>query len=146
MDRHDTLLIASTSQENRKILRDALSERYNLLEAGSVRQAILLLKQNKECIAAALLDITDPEQMNRPLLEKPENQALLEKVPVILVAQSDDARLLNLAYGYGAADVLPIGYDATAMLRRVETVRFGDHPVYLWGLCVEKGSEDLWGS
>jgi len=42
-------------------------------------------------------------------------------------------------------DVL-IGDGKVYELRRVETVRFGNHPVYLWGLCVEKGSDDLWGS
>ena len=142
MDRHDTLLIASGSSENRKILRDVLSERYNLLEAGSVRQAILLLKQNIDCIAAALLDITDPEQMNRPLLEKPENHALLEKVPVILIARNDDPYVVGLACGYGAADVIPVYYEPGAMLRRVETVtELHIHKMYLETMLKEQSEQ-----
>lgn len=32
------------------------------------------------------------------------------------------------------------------VIRRLETVIFRNRPVYLWGLCVEKGGEDAWGS
>ena len=58
MERRDTLLISSSSAENRAHLRDALGEGFNLLEAVNIRQAMLLLQQNSHCIAALLLDIT----------------------------------------------------------------------------------------
>lgn len=31
-------------------------------------------------------------------------------------------------------------------IRRAELYHYDSHPVYLWGLCVEKGSEDVWGN
>jgi hypothetical protein len=31
-------------------------------------------------------------------------------------------------------------------LRRVEPYRYGDEVVYTWGMCVEKGVNDTWGS
>ena len=31
-------------------------------------------------------------------------------------------------------------------LRRVEVYRYADEPVYTWGMCVEKGVNDTWGS
>lgn len=122
MDRHDTLLISSSSPENRKILRDILSQRYNLLEAGSERQTMLLLKQNIDCVATVILDITDTAMLNRAILEKSENQVLLDKYPVILIVEKDTQELLDMAFNYGASDVIPLRYDASAMLRRVETV------------------------
>lgn len=33
-----------------------------------------------------------------------------------------------------------------ATVRRVETVKMGDLPAYVWGLCEEKGGEDHWGN
>lgn len=30
-------------------------------------------------------------------------------------------------------------------LRQVETVMYRDEPIYIWGLCVEKGGVDNWG-
>ena len=32
------------------------------------------------------------------------------------------------------------------IFRRVEPYRYGNEKVYLWGLCVEKGVNDTWGS
>jgi hypothetical protein len=32
------------------------------------------------------------------------------------------------------------------IFRRVEPYWYGDEKVYLWGLCVEKGVNDTWGS
>ena len=122
MDRHDTLLISSGLPENRKILRDTLSQRYNLLEAGSSRQTMLLLKQNMDCVAAVIMDATDEKRLDRSLLEQADNLALLERVPVVVIVEKDLPNILQIAYGYGVADVIPLGYDASAMLHRIETV------------------------
>lgn len=34
----------------------------------------------------------------------------------------------------------------TYLFRRVEPYYYGDETVYIWGLCVEKGVNDTWGS
>ncbi len=40
-------------------------------------------------------------------------------------------------------DALTLG-DQHYILRRVEVYRYGDEPVYTWGLCMEKGGEAEW--
>ncbi len=42
-------------------------------------------------------------------------------------------------------DVLILGEDRYR-LRRVESYRVGGKVLYLWGMCVKLGKEDLWGS
>lgn len=42
-------------------------------------------------------------------------------------------------------DTLRLG-EKCYLLRRVEAYYYGNEPIYLWGLCVEKGVNDLWGS
>ena len=42
-------------------------------------------------------------------------------------------------------DTLELGEKAY-LFRRVEPYWYGREPVYLWGLCVEKGVNDTWGS
>ena len=42
-------------------------------------------------------------------------------------------------------DTLTLG-DRTYLFRRVEAYYYGKEAVYLWGLCVEKGVNDTWGS
>ena len=42
-------------------------------------------------------------------------------------------------------DTLVLG-DREYLFRRVEPYYYGNEAVYLWGLCVEKGVNDTWGS
>ena len=122
MDRHDTLLIASGSAENRQLLRSVLQERYNLLEASNVQQAMLLVEQNRDCIAAVVLDISTVEQQDRDSLARKKNRGDLFQVPAIVVCQQDSAQVLNRAFSYGAADVIPLDYEPYAMLHRIENI------------------------
>ena len=122
MERHDTLLIASSSAENRAHLRGVLGEGFNLLEATNAQQVLLLLNQNIHCVAALLLDITQMGEEDKSLLRRGESAALLQAVPVIVFAPDDDTERLNRAFGMGAADVIPMGYEPYAMLHRIENI------------------------
>ena len=42
-------------------------------------------------------------------------------------------------------DTIMLG-EKTYLFRRVEDYYYGNTPVYRWGLCVEKGVNDTWGS
>ena len=42
-------------------------------------------------------------------------------------------------------DTLNLG-TKSYLFRRVEAYFFGNRPIYLWGLCVEKGVNDTWGT
>ena len=42
-------------------------------------------------------------------------------------------------------DTLNLG-TKSYLFRRVESYYFGNQPIYLWGLCVEKGVNDTWGA
>ena len=89
MERHDTLLITSSVAENRTYLRDALCEGFNLLEAVNVKQMLLLLQQNSNCIAALLLDITKLNDGDKALISEPESIDLLKNVQVIIFTDDD---------------------------------------------------------
>ncbi|MBO7253307.1 MAG: diguanylate cyclase [Oscillospiraceae bacterium] len=122
MDKHDTLLLVGGTSENRRVLRVALENRYNLLEAINTQQMMVLMRQNESCIAAIILDITVPEKINREILKKEENRTMMEKFPVIVISSDDSPDVLNLYFDYGAADVIPLSYDSYAMLRRIENI------------------------
>ena len=52
----DTLLLVGDASSDRAKLRSIFESSYNLLEAGNVLQACLLLEQNAECVAAVISD------------------------------------------------------------------------------------------
>jgi len=122
MVKHDTLLICSSSREHRQDLRRVFADAYHLLEAGDTRQLTLLLSQNLACIAAVLLDISQLEPLDVEWIRRKESQELLQKVPTIVLSETDAPAVLSRSFDSGAADVIPIGYDPYAMLRRVETI------------------------
>jgi len=122
MVKHDTLLICSGSRESRQTLRHVFSDTFHLLEAGDVSQLSLLLNQNLTCIAAVILDISTGNGPETQWLEDRESRTLLGNLPVILLVKADTPAAVNQAFGLGAADVIPLGYDSYAMLHRVENI------------------------
>ena len=122
MHQHDTLLIACASAETRKMLREILQENYNLLEASNSQQTILLLEQNIQCIAAVILDISDPDAVNQQLLMTPDSVALLTQVPIIVLTADGDEETLDVAFSYGAADAIPLSHNAYSLTHRIENV------------------------
>ena len=120
--RHDTILISGSSRERRATLREIFKERFNLLEAETARQTMLLLRQNIDCMTTVLLDMAEWSQADVEILQAPDNKELLKRIPIIVISKNDDQDMMSRAFGFGAADVIPIGYDPYAMLRRVETI------------------------
>ena len=122
MDRYDTLLLGGGSPESRGLIRSVLEEKYNLLEAGNVRQLLLLLEQNIGCIASVLLDVTRPEVLDGQLLRSREAAQLLSRSPVIVITEDDSPEMLDSCFALGASDVIPLDYEPYSMLRRIETI------------------------
>ena len=122
MFKHDVLLIGSSSPERRRDLREIFQDTYHLLEAADIRQLLFLLRQNLDCIAALLLDISDLSRADVELIHQEENRQLLSRFPVIILSEDDSTDMLNRAFDFGAADVLPVDYASYAMLRRVSNI------------------------
>ena len=122
MERHDTILLVSPRLEIRTVYRGILDGHYNLLEAGNIRQAQVLLEQNLRCVAAVMLDVTEPDKLSLEDFEKWSGSEALEQVPAIILTANEDPVLLNRAFELGALDVIPHYYDPVALLHRVENI------------------------
>lgn len=122
MDKHDTLLLSCSSSDERKLLAEILRDSYNLLEADNSQQMELLLWQNRNCIAAIVTDMAIWEQVQAQRMDDFRGGASEPLIPAILICQEDTSAQLNRGFDLGAADVIPLSYDAAAMLRRIETI------------------------
>ena len=56
-----------------------------------------------------------------------------------------NARPVKASYEVKEGDILSLG-EKTYLFRRVEAYYFGGQALYQWGLCVEKGVNDTWGT
>ncbi len=122
MEKHDTILVACADAKNRGHLRYVLNERFNLLESANLRQTLLLLEQNMDCVTAVVLATSVFEGDEVRKIRSQQTDELLGRVPVIIITEEETPKDLGVYFRWGASDVIPLAYDAYAMLRRIETI------------------------
>lgn len=121
MDVRDTLLLVKSSADRRAMLRSVFEDNYNLLEAETGEQAMLLMEQNCSCIAAVLLNSKLPVMSGFDVLSAMQKNPELADIPVVIITTSpaeDEA----LAFDLGASDVVVDPYDPFVLSRRIQTL------------------------
>ena len=102
----DTIFVLDASPESRAALRKTFEGRFNILEAGTVSQTEVLLRQSHRSVAAIVVDMNVISQHSRQslrwLLEDPE----LRKVPHIALLDQDDENNERRAIHLGFTDVI----------------------------------------
>lgn len=118
---HDTLLLASGTPEGRHALRSVFSDGYNLLEAATDRQTILLLEQNHHCIAAVVLDISGGG-VTAAVLEEMARSPLLRTVPAVVLTPPRDPDAVSRALAMGAIEAMKADAEPFILRQRVRNI------------------------
>lgn len=118
----NTLLIVDDMEVNRAILRSLFEDDYNLLEAQNGDQALMMLNQYADTIAAMLLDIVMPVKDGYQVLEEMAQAKLLGSVPVIVITAQDSSENEVRAFDLGASDIVMKPFEAHVVRRRVQNV------------------------
>ncbi|MFQ8600793.1 MAG: two-component system response regulator [Oscillospiraceae bacterium] len=128
----NTLLVVDDMEINRAILRSLFEGEYNILEAGNGEQALMLLRQYRESIAAVLLDIVMPIKNGYQVLEEMGQNELLATIPVIVVTSQGSSTDEVRAFDLGASDLIPKPFEPHVVRRRVQnTVELNRHKLHL---------------
>lgn len=137
----NTLLVVDDMEINRAILRSLFEGEYNILEAGNGEQALMLLRQYRENIAAVLLDIVMPIKNGYQVLEEMEQSELLATIPVIVVTSQGSSTDEVRAFDLGASDLIPKPFEPHVVRRRVQnTVELNRHKLHLEELVEEQAA------
>ena len=124
-----SILIVDDNEINRGILGEIFKDKYNVLEAGDGGEAITIMDQNKDKLAAILLDIVMPVMDGYAVLEtmsKKDN--LNETIPVLMITADTSTEAERTSYQKGAADVIHKPFDPVIVDKRVSrTVELFDH-------------------
>lgn len=102
-------------------MRRILGDRYHLLEAGNAQQTMLLLAQNRDCIAAVVLDVSPSDLLTLDLLGQTQWQQEIGQTPVIVLVTADSPEMIRRGFELGAADVMALGEESLALRHRIET-------------------------
>ena len=136
MDRN-ILLIVDDVELNRMLLRNVFEEEYNILEAENGEQALFLIKQYQDSIAAILLDIVMPVKDGYEVLENMKQAQLTDKLPVIVVTSRDSSDDEVLAFDLGAVDIVSKPFEPHVVSRRVHNaVELSQNREHLEQMCI----------
>ena len=116
----NTLLFVD-DMESRSVLRKIFEEDYNILEAETGEQAVLLLEENPERIAAILMGVGQ-QLRNEPLLPYLQKNGLTSQIPVAVLVDWGDEEREEWAIGSGAADLIIRPLSGSAAKKRVDNL------------------------
>ena len=114
----NTLLVVDDVEVNRAILRALFENNYNILEAENGEQALLLLNQYKDSIAALLLDIIMPVKNGYEVMSDMNRTRLLKNIPVIIITSEDTIESEVRAFDLGASDIVMKPFEPHVVKRR----------------------------
>ena len=141
MKKRDTLLIVDDMEVNRAILRSLFERQYNLLEAENGEQALLLLHEYEEHVAAMLLDLVMPVKDGYEVMEEMGKSGLVSRIPVIVITSDDTAESEVRAFDLGAADIIMKPFEPHVVKRRVQNaVELCRHKLHLEELVEEQSA------
>lgn len=115
-----SILIVDDNEINRGILGEIFKDKYNILEAGDGVEAMKIIEENKDNLAAVLLDIIMPEMDGYEVLEAMAHKDNLnDTIPVLMITADTSTEAERTSYQKGAADVVHKPFDPVIVNRRV---------------------------
>ena len=138
----DTLLIVDDMEINRAILRALFEQEYNLLEAENGEQAIMLIKQYHDSLAAVLLDLVMPIKSGYQVMAELSQNGLMANIPVVVITSEDSMENEVRAFDLGAADIILKPFEPHVVRRRVQNaVELNRHKMHLEEMVEEQAAK-----
>ena len=121
MEKKD-ILIVDDMEINRAILSQIFADRNQILEWENGLEAVQILEERREHIAAVLLDILMPVMDGFQVMEKMKDMGLMEKIPVFLITADSSEESMRRGYQLGAMDIIEKPIVPYFVRRRVESI------------------------
>ena len=115
-----TLLIVDDSETDRTLLKNVLSEGFDLLETDNGYQAIEMMSDKKNKLDGLILDISMPLMNGFDVLRLMKDNGL-DNIPVfIMTAEATEENVLQAAE-LGVSEFIIKPYDGDEILRRIKS-------------------------
>ena len=109
------VLVVDDELINREVLGTIIGENYEVLYAENGRQALGMIRRNRDTLSLVMLDLYMPEMDGFTVLETMHEDPELSRIPVIVLTGERSAELRSLELG--AADFLTKPYDMPEVIR-----------------------------
>ena len=140
--RRDTLLIVDDEEVNRAILRAQFESQYDFMEAENGEQAMMLIRQYRDCLAGILLDLVMPVKNGYEVLKEMTQCGLMTNIPVIVITSDESTENEVRAFDMGAADIIIKPFEPHVVRRRVQNaVELNRHKLHLEEMVEEQAAK-----
>ena len=109
------VLVVDDELFNREVLGTFIGEEYEVLYAENGRQALGMIRRNRETLSLVMLDLYMPEMDGFTVLETMQADPELSRIPVIVLTGERSAELRS--FELGAAEFLTKPYDMPEIIR-----------------------------
>lgn len=121
-DDRDTILIIYDSGVSRFVIKEALSEKYNIIETSDGAEAIEILKKNFSQISLVICDIYMPDMSGFDVLKQMRQISFLRKMPVVMVTAYGDFENEAQAIELGAIEVINKPINTVLLKKRIDNI------------------------
>ena len=115
----EKILIVDDSEMNRMILTDILEEEFEIVEAASGEEGLMILREQNMEISLVLLDIVMPGIDGFGVLEVMNKNHWIHDVPVVMISAENSTDYIARAYELGVTDFISRPFDSSVVYRRV---------------------------
>ena len=117
----DTILIVDDMKVNRAILRETFKD-MKVLEAANGLEALNIICNSPQSIAAVLLDLIMPVMDGFQLLEYLKKMNLLKHIPIFLITADTSEKNMHRGYDMGVMDIIEKPVIPYFLRRRVQNI------------------------
>jgi len=115
----DSILVVDDIEINRVILREILSDKYEILEAADGREALDILFNIPKLPEAILLDIMMPEMDGYEVLNAIKSTLFTKHIPVLFITAADASDNESRGLNEGAVDFIPKPFNSDVIQARL---------------------------
>lgn len=116
------ILIVEDNNTNRMMLKMALSDSYDIMEASDGKEALELLHRFHKSLSAVLLDIVMPVMDGYEVLAAVRGNAVLSQLPILVLTGNAKADSETKALELGATDFIVKPYNFFTIKQRLRNI------------------------
>ena len=116
------VLLAEDSQIDRELIEVMLNDKYDILFAENGQIAVDMLRNRKDEIAVALLDMNMPKIKGIDVLKIMEEENMLDDIPVLFITGEESVDVEKECFKAGASDFIRKPFDFYIVSKRIDNL------------------------
>lgn len=118
----NVVLIVDDVEFNRELLTEILENDYEIMTAGTGREALQILEKDHDKIALMILDLVMPEMDGFQVLEEVKTKPWSGQLAVIIISSEDTVKIEKKCFDMGVVDFIRRPFEDKLVKRRVHNV------------------------